>query len=146
MIAEDGHLIVYAMGFEQIDIVKYLISKGADVNITTQQTPFDTPVGLMYGNLISVSKRKIEMAKILLNGGFNKNRVENGEDDFLDMAFSENRKGDSSVLKFLIKNFENVGMKLHGFNVRTREQVTRFTTILEWSDDITEDLLKEALL
>lgn len=137
--------IVYAMGFEHIDIVKYLISKGADVNITTQQTPFDIPVGLMYDNLISVNKRKIEMAKILLNGGFNKSRVENGEDDFLDMAFSENRRGDSSVLKFLIKNFDNVGMKLHGFNVRTHEQVTRFTTILEYSDDITEDLLKEAL-
>jgi len=80
-----------AVTYNNIEMVKYLISKGIDVNATTRRSRF-TPLmaAACYG--------RVEIAKLLLQNGANKDAVDAKGISVIDFARKTNKK---SILQLL---------------------------------------------
>lgn len=80
-----------AVAYDNLDIVKYLISKGFDVNKTNRRSRF-TPL------MAAVCYGRLEMVKFLIEQGADKNAVDTKGISVIDFARKTNKK---SILKLL---------------------------------------------
>ena len=80
-----------AVTYDNLDMVKYLISEGFDVNSTKRRSKF-TPL------MAAVCYGRVEMAKFLIEQGANKDAVDSKGISVIDFARKTNKK---SILKLL---------------------------------------------
>ncbi|DAB27385.1 MAG: hypothetical protein A2513_04630 [Sulfurimonas sp. RIFOXYD12_FULL_33_39] len=90
-----------AITYDNIEMVKYLISKGIDVNFTQRRSKF-TPLmaAACYG--------RVEIAKLLIEHGANKNAVDSKGISVIDFARKTNKKSILTLLDYDEKAPKNI--------------------------------------
>lgn len=110
--------IYYAVIEGHEDVVLYLISHNVSFDISV---PSPIPGVIKHslledclGNQKKGWQDRLKMAKLLLDNGYNKyHTVENGSEHLLDIAIMNTQQsGDFSLLKFILKNFDTISMKI----------------------------------
>lgn len=82
-----------AVTYDNIEIVKYMISKGMDVNSTKRRSRF-TPL------MAAVCYGRLDMAKLLIENGADKNAVDTKGISVVDFARKTNKKSILQLLEY----------------------------------------------
>ena len=129
------------------ETTEYLISKGANVNQIVSIGNGIAKSNLIIEGFCRNNKDSLKIAKLLLDSGFDKNIVEKGDDLSLGTALDNVNRGNSTILKFLIKNFNTLKLDLCATSGEDRG-IFRRTSIFAIQSGIPNisQILKESLV